>query len=275
MTNNFLEKYKEEDSLSSDSGDDVGIVKRESAKQTLDPQPSEQSQEIEKSERKTNEWDKISPYTFNPRSIIEQASGPSTSRTHPSKSFKLPVTQYNSSTKNVGYPNLGTPREGTFSTVIKYNPITNYMQYKKDLEHSPIEGRGDSFKSFQYNIKDESGFADFKSENEYREFVKEFNNEFGDRQRDVPEVLRQLGSRIKRLQNLGRDFSVPNADMLLLKTRLLHEIEATQSDLSDANNTITLLMNDRASIKDKYCHLKLRNKEMKNFTKKIEENVRA
>jgi len=123
-------------------------------------------------------------------------------------------------------------------------------------------------------LKDESEFADFKSENEYRESVKEFNNELGDRQRDVPEVLRQLGLRIKGLQDLGKDLSVPNADMLLLKKRLLHEIEATQSDLSDANNTIMLLMNDRASINDKYRRLKLRNKEMENSTKKIEENVR-
>jgi len=149
----------------------------------------------------------------------------------------------------------------------------DHLQRHDERFHSAVEGRGDSFKSFQYNIKDESEFTDFKSENEYRESVKEFNNELGDRQRDVPEVLKQLGSRIETLKGLGEHFSTPNADMLLLKTKLLPEIKATQNDLSDANNQ-GLLMNDRASIKDKYRDLKLRNKEMENSTKKIEENVR-
>lgn len=281
MTDNFLDKYKEEDSESSASGeDDVEIIKRGIAKQTLDapPELKEQAQGAKRVEKQEGEVDKVSLYTFDPRSIIETNAGSLTSRGYTgTKAFDKPAVQLSSPTRDFGYSSLRTPRETTLSTSIgsRYVPTSNLMQYKKELDYQQFKTNNEPLKSFQYNFKDETGFTDFKSENDYRAFGKEFDNEFGDRQRDIPDVLRQLTSRIKRLQMLGRDLSAPNADMMLFKTRLTHELETTQSDLNDANNSITLLMNDRAKIKDTYCQLKLRNKEMKTFAKGIEENIRT
>eukprot|EP00826_Nyctotherus_ovalis_P009022 TRINITY_DN12353_c0_g1_i7.p1 TRINITY_DN12353_c0_g1~~TRINITY_DN12353_c0_g1_i7.p1 ORF type:complete len:153 (+),score=67.03 TRINITY_DN12353_c0_g1_i7:89-547(+) len=147
-------------------------------------------------------------------------------------------------------------------------------RYKKDLDYPQIGGKSDLLKNLQYDL-DEPGFMDPKSENEYRAIAKEFDNEFGERQRSITDVSRQLVTRMKRLQTLGRDLSAPNADMSLLRSRLFHELETTQSDLNDANNGFALLLKDRDSIKDKYCYLKLRNKELKNFTKVFQENIRS
>lgn len=280
MTDKFLDKYKEEDSESSASGeDDVEIIKRGIAKQKLDAQsePKEQSQGAKRVEKK-EDVNKVSLYTFDPRSIIEEKAGSLTSRGYAgSKALDKPAIQLNSPIRDFGYSTLRTPRETTIgtSTGSRYVPTSNLTRYKNELDYQQFKTTNEPPKSFQYNFKDETGFTDFKSENDYRAFGKEFDNEFGDRQRDIPDILRQLTSRIKRLQMLGRDLSAPNVDMMLLKTRLAHELETTQSDLNDANSSITLLMNDRAKIKDTYCHLKLRNKEMKNFTKGIEENIRA
>eukprot|EP00826_Nyctotherus_ovalis_P055307 TRINITY_DN7334_c0_g1_i1.p1 TRINITY_DN7334_c0_g1~~TRINITY_DN7334_c0_g1_i1.p1 ORF type:complete len:278 (+),score=87.59 TRINITY_DN7334_c0_g1_i1:1237-2070(+) len=277
MADDYLNKYKEEDSVSSASGDDgVEVIKRTLANTKLSSQ-SEQPQIVEEQEKKVGGGESVALYTFDPRSVIESVSDAATSRPYSSvKPFDKPIIQFSSPARDYGITNFKVARETKFTSPIsaRYTP-SSLTQYSKDLDYPQVGARNEPLRSFQYGYKDETKFADFKSENDYRAFAKEFDNEFGDRQRDSGEVQRQLGSRVKRLQMLARDFSAPNADLGLLRTRLLHELETTQSDLNDASNAITLLMNDRMNIKDKYCHLKLRNKQSKSFEKVFEENIRA
>lgn len=278
MADNYLERYKEEDSVSSGSGEDgVEVIKRGIAAQKAAPsaEPKQEPQLVSKPpERKPKEDDKVSLYTFDPRSVLDSASG--SSKGYASmKSLEMPSTKYTPSLRDYDYGSTRTPRDTTYgsSIVSRYAAGSNLPQYKKDLDFPQI-GKGDLLKNLQYDL-DEPGFMDPKSENDYRAIAKEFDNEFGERQRSIADVSRQLVTRIKRLQTLGRDLSAPNADMSLLRTRLFHELETTQSDLNDANNGFALLLKDRDSIKDKYCYLKLRNKELKNFTKVFQENIRS
>lgn len=277
MTDNFLDKYKEEDSVSSGSGEEgPEDIARKLANQKLEPQPEAKQEVASKPERRRAEDDKVTLYTFDPRSVLETASLTTREYTK-SKTFEKPSSLHSQGGKDYGYANYKLPQETAYTSSIasRYTPSSNLYQYKKDLDYPQVGARNEFLKSLQYDFKEESTFTDPKSENEFRAIAKEFDNEFGDRQRDIPEVSRQLISRIKRLQTLNRDISSPNVDMGLLKTRLIHELETTQSDLNEANNKITLLMNDRGSIKDKYCYLKLRNKELKNFSKVFQDNIRS
>lgn len=252
------------------------VIKRTLANTKLGSQ-SEQPPSAERTERKVGGADNVALYTFDPRSVIESVAIPATSRPYTSvKPFDKPVMQFSSPARDYGVTNFKVARETKFTSPIsaRYTPST-LMQYSKDLDYPQVGARNESLRGFQYGYKDDSKFTDFKSENDYRAFAKDFDSEFGDRQRDAGEVLRQLGTRTKRLQMLARDFSAPNADLALLRTRLLRELETTQSDVSDASNVVTLLVNDRMNIKDKYCHLKLRNKQSKSFEKAFEENIRA
>jgi len=277
MTDNYLDKYKEEDSVSSESGEDhMDIIKNKLAKQSLNPsnEPKQELQVEKKSERRRPEEDKVTPYTFNPRSVLDSDS--STGRDYlKKKPYDKPNLVYTQPVRDYGYSNIRVPKEYSSSVYSRYTSSGGISQYKKDLEYPQMEIKNDYLKSLQYDLKEEPTSTDPKSENEYRAIAKEFDSEFGDRQRDVAEMSRQLMSRIKKLQMMAKDISAPNSDMSLLRTRLLHELATTQSDLNDANNNVILLMNDRVNIKNKYCYLKMRNKELKNFVKVFQENIRS
>jgi len=277
MTDNYLDKYKEEDSVSSESGEDyVHVIKNKLANQGLNPsnEPKQELQVEKKSERRRPEEDKVAPYTFNPRSVLDSDS--LTERDYlKQKPYDKPNLAYTQPVRDYGYSNIRAQKEYSPSVYSRYTSSGGISQYKKDLDYPQMEIKNDYLKSLQYDLKEEPTFTDPKSENEYRAIAKEFDNEFGDRQRDVAEMSRQLMSRIKRLQMIARDISVPNPDMSLLRTRLLHELGTTQNDLNDANNNVILLMNDRVKIKNKYCHLKMRNKELKKYIKVFQENIRS
>ena len=60
-----------------------------------------------------------------------------------------------------------------------------------------------------------------------------------------------------------------------MKNRIFNELKDAQEGLTDANNNIIVLMNERANIRERFCTVKARNRELKNYNKIFQENIRT
>ena len=282
MAKNYADKYKQELSDSSCSSDDDGsALNLQKKKEDLKSLKKKESEVKGKSERKKEEY-KIEAYTFDPRSLIESLSKPKSSHGSKPKHHEKARDKYGAPPKRDPEPAVETipkiPKENIMQSEIpmsaKSSSKKDMYSYKKQL--TPEYGQIKEKSNYQVSSKEDNvGYSNIKGESDYKSFMIEFDNEFGDHRKEVAVLSKQLVSRLKILQMMDRDLNTPNINMDILKGKLSREIGNIQDDVGEANRTIILLMNIITNIKSQFCRLKVTNEELKNYNKTFQDTIRT
>ena len=268
---NLASKYKDEISELLDLDDfDFNIPN-----QDLSLMKSKLGIESKMPQKSSKEWKgEIAPYTFDPRSIIQSLSKPILEE---HKIAPEPPEISNISTVKESISTISkTPYKAIKSELSsisnsKYpSPKINLTEfdYIKELNSSLLKDINPSSKVQKNPSKN-------TLEEDVRELVREFDNEFGDHRSEIEKLLQKLESRVKSIQSLSRDMNNPNTKLDYMKNRIFNELKDAQEGLTDANNNIIVLMNERANIRERFCTVKARNRELKNYNKIFQENIRT
>lgn len=290
MKGNFASKYKENQSESSDSsGDELAVPGRALPKPNNDSkiEPKRESQSSQKQRTNKEEDAKIVPYTFNPREFLETINNPTPppapkpkpiertspevpSPKKPDNNFLIPRNHKESPKKS--------PIENESTIPSRTIPNSDVFLYKSGRDSNRSKGTDKMVnqKNPQYEPpnRPEENFAEPRAENEYKSFAKEFDSEFGDHQKEIAALSKQLVTRIKKLQMLERELNSPNVDMGILRTRLSRDLESIEDELGEANHNIVVLMNERKNIKERFCTIRVKYNELKNGNKNFQEGIR-
>ena len=269
MTDNYLEKYKEEESVSSNSADDFGPGINEPLKPSNISKPSESQGNFNRVSKR--EDIEVKPYTFDPKTLLipEPVSTPSRI-TGLSGNYNTLTNEPAAGTYKNTKENMERPLPNYYSV----NTETYIAKTTRNLDYTKPLNLGSAIKKPQFRFTSSGDYSELKAENDYRNYAKEFDNEFRDHQRDVSTLTRELVSQLKRLQIIYSDLNTPNMDMNLLKAKLLRELETIQANINESNKKLSLLMKDRSKVKEKFCTIKVKNKELKSIIMTCEENIK-
>ena len=277
MTENFLEKYKQEGSESSDSGiDDADPITSKPPKEITEVKKEQKKEEPQSAPKaRPKKEDTFKPYTFDPRSVIDAISAPKPDQQP--KKIETMTTSYTPSAAMSG--SMSARGNILVGDKFKYPSTTDNYQmttiHKVTYTSPPEMSSTFQVPQFNFSSKNSEAYSSFQAENDYKTFIREFDSEFKDQQREVNTISRELLSQLKRLQIIYSDLNNPCTDIGLLRTKLSRELESIQDNINQANKKLSILMNERSNIKDKFCRLRVKNKELKSETKVLEDNIRS
>eukprot|EP00826_Nyctotherus_ovalis_P056033 TRINITY_DN74_c0_g3_i1.p1 TRINITY_DN74_c0_g3~~TRINITY_DN74_c0_g3_i1.p1 ORF type:complete len:247 (+),score=89.03 TRINITY_DN74_c0_g3_i1:236-976(+) len=246
MSDNFVEKYKEEASESS-------IVDGEEHKEDLSTKPRT-------AESKPRAVDNIEvvPYTFDPQSVLKATQNPATSN-------DFEYTSYAQKSTNAGY----SPSEPAFASSREFS-------YGKIKAMDPYASRlSDSLFRKQSDVTTLGNLDECRRTEEYKGFAQDFEKEFASDQREIEQVSKDMVARTKKLQTFGKELESPDLDMILYRSRLIREVAGVENDLHEAYNNIIVLMEDRSKMKDQFCLFKMKVKKLKGFIKTFQDDIQA
>eukprot|EP00826_Nyctotherus_ovalis_P059191 TRINITY_DN820_c0_g5_i2.p2 TRINITY_DN820_c0_g5~~TRINITY_DN820_c0_g5_i2.p2 ORF type:complete len:242 (+),score=101.57 TRINITY_DN820_c0_g5_i2:113-838(+) len=235
MAKNFVEQYQDEVSESSIVNDESEVIAKVMEKPT-------KSNDTENRQR-----DKFTPYTFDPRSVLKDTQ----------------------------------PR--VESNLVSSKPYTSVMPGEKkysagNLNLKPYGGYGaaaypQADMSFLTTLGE--NITDCRKTDDYKGFAKEFEKQFGNDQREIEQVTKDLNTRTAKLDNFIKDLQNADIDMILYRSRLMREIQDVQNDLKEAYNNILVLMTDRSTMRDQFCIFKMKIKKLKGFVKTFQDDIQA
>lgn len=111
---------------------------------------------------------------------------------------------------------------------------------------------------------------------DYPDFLKKFEDDYGKgkpKQRDVDDMSRKLDSRYKVMQDHATEVGRSDTDMQLYKNKIMKDLGDVVNDLREANNIITILMNDRNVLKDLFAIFNIQIKGLATLNKSLEEDL--
>ena len=117
--------------------------------------------------------------------------------------------------------------------------------------------------------------SECRNTDEYKGFAQEFEKQFGNDQKEMEQVTKDLNSRTTKLDNFLKELQGADLDMILYRNRLVREIQDVQNDLREAYNNIFVLMNDRSTMRDQFCIFKMKIKKLKGFVKTFQDDIQA
>jgi len=265
MKESYIKKYKDEHSDSFDfDNDELPVPSTSKNEHSSKGEPERRSKRQEEVE--------IAPYTFDPRQFLESLDKsipiPNSKSISTNKPVEKPPSEKQSpSIQNVNPLISKTPKELAIGAESLSNrPNVDIFQYKgaRNIDRSPV-----------IKSPPEESLGDPRSEMEYRNYAREFDNEFGDHQREIAALSKQLVTRIKKMQILERELNNPSVDMVSLRSRLVRDIESIGDELGEANHNIIVLMNERKNIKERFCTIRVKYNELNNYNKACQEKMRT
>lgn len=246
MAKNFVEQYQDEVSESSIVNEESEVLPKISDK----PVPSRPAG------TENRQRDKFTPYTFDPRSVLKDTQPRAETNVVTSK----PYTSIASTEVKYTTGNLNLKPYGTYGTS-NYGQVAGKETYAQpDMSFLTTLGE---------NI------TDCRKTDDYKSFAKEFEKQFGNDQREMEQVTKDLNSRTAKLDNFIRELQGADLDMILYKNRLVREIQDVQNDLKEAYNNILVLMTDRSTMRDQFCIFKMKIKKLKGFVKTFQDDIQA
>ena len=232
MTENYVEKYKEEGSESPVSSDDDNAA-------VSKPKEPEKSEEHGLKQSKRADSNKFSHYTFDPKDVLKDYQGTLTDK-NPLKS------KYSFNTPGgVGYGAKGTD----------YNNFTSYMGKPKDPFSQPSD--------LAYMSVVGEDVNSYRKTEDYKTYAKNFDQKYSNENKEMNQVSKDLLSRTSKIDGFIQELMGAKLDTLLYRNRLVRELEDVKNDLKEAYNNISVLMKDRTSMKDQFCVYKVQLKKLK------------
>lgn len=254
MSENYVAKYQEEASESSIVNDEDDFKDVLNKDKVVEKSEAPASATTENNRRQN----KFVPYTFDPRSVLKDTQ-PKSSGDLTSAKIYNPVSIGESK-----YPsgNLNLKNYGTYNTpsYIQSNVKELFTQQQPDMSFLTTLGEN---------------MADCRKTDDYKNFAKEFEKQFGNDQREMEQVTKDLNLRTAKLDNFIKELQGADLDMILYKNRLVREIQDVQNDLKEAYNNILVLMNDRSTMRDQFCIFKMKIKKLKGFVKTFQDDIQA
>lgn len=254
MTENYIDKYREEASESSimneeENFKDIFDKNKEASK--TDSAPTTNNGE------NTKPRNKFPLYTFDPRSVLKD--------TQPKAEAGIGLSMGYASVQAVDSKYSGN---SNLKIGGPYN-IPSYGQKKPMEFFSPQQPDMSFLTTLGENL------TECRKTDDYRAFAKEFEKQFGNDQKEMERVTKDLNSRTAKLDNFAKEVQGADLDMILYKNRLVREIQDVQNDLKEAYNNIIVLMNDRSTMRDQFCIFKMKIKKLKGFVKTFQEDIQA
>jgi len=246
MKKNYIEQYQDEVSESSIVNEEGEGLNKGSDK----PAPQKPSG------TENRQRDKFTPYTFDPRSVLKDTQPRVESNVISSK----PYTSINATEIKYSTSNLNLKPYGAYTT-------SNYGQM----------GVKDSYPQADMSFLTTLGenIAECRKTDDYKGFAKEFEKQFGNDQKEMEQVTKDLNLRTAKLDNFIKDLQNADLDMILYRNRLVREIQDVQNDLKEAYNNILVLMTDRSTMRDQFCIFKMKVKKLKGFVKTFQDDIQA
>lgn len=192
----------------------------------------------------TRSQNKFTPYTFDPKSVLRDTQPKAT--TGMARPYSIPAVESKYSAGNM-----------------KTNYVPSYTQMRAPQPDM----------SFLTTLGD--NVTECRKTDEYKAFAKEFEKQYGNDQREMERVTKDLNNRSAKLDNFMRELQGADLDMILYRNRLVRELQDVQNDLKEASNNILVLMTDRSTMRDQFCIFKMKIKKLKGFVKTYQEDIQA
>ena len=241
MTENYVDKYKAEDSESSIIDDEDSKLEQ-APKADSHPVSSFKPENIDRS-------DKYQPYTFNAKEVLKESN-------------KSDIPEDYNPKRNMDFSN---PKL-----------MNNQMAYgNKDLYSSQF---ANLMSQRQMDITSLTALGDIEQcrmTDDYKGFAQEFDRDFTSDQKEMEQVSKDLMVRTQKLDVFKGELENADLDMILFRNRLVREIEDVQNDFREAYNNILVLMGDRANMRDQFCLFKMKLKKLKGFIKTFQDDVQT
>ena len=250
MSDNYLEMYKNEGSESSYSSeeDDKNVIAKSK-------QQAQQDTTTKKPDKPKNP-NKYTPYTFDPKSILEEYQSPETNA-----NANKPKYDYSSSV--VGYSQKS----------INYPQAVDYGSRGKD-PYKMVDPYSAKF-DFSYMASAVDDVASCRRSDEYKNYCQDFDKKYLNNQKEMEQVSKDLLGRTTRIDEFIQELMGANLDMILYKNRLARELEDVKNDLKEAYNNISVLMKERSSLKDQFSIYKVKIKKLKGCIGTFQEDNQA
>jgi uncharacterized protein YeeX (DUF496 family) len=110
---------------------------------------------------------------------------------------------------------------------------------------------------------------------EYKSFADKFDKDFGDDKLEIEHTIKTLYLRVKRLEEFSKELNIVDIDMILFRNKMIREVEDACNDLKEAHKDILVLLNDRSIMKDQFCLLNMKVRNLKGFSKSFQEDLQA
>lgn len=252
MTEDYIAKYKEEESESSIVSEEDEF--KEILAASKDKPAATTSSNSENSQRKNQ----FTPYTFDPKMVLKDLQ-PSTgvNPVMPNQYTPTSLSDNKFTTGNFNMKGYGTYVQAGY---MQNKPKEMFPQQIPDMSFLTTLGE---------NI------TECRKTDDYKGFAQEFEKQFGNDQREMEQVTKDLNSRTGKLDNFIKELQGADLDMILYRNRLVREIQDVQNDLREAYNNILVLMNDRSTMRDQFCIFKMKIKKLKGFVKTYLDDIQA
>jgi len=244
MNTNFLAKYVNDSSDSSDSDDNFSkdIFRVSLSPSSYDPSPKSQPRTAATPLNYNNNT--IVPYTFDPKSVLEKSS-----------SFN---NSFNTDQK----------------TKVESKKDEAKGKYKEDKKvlilKSSLKSGKKKPKSVSFNFADDDPY-ECRRTDEYKKFLKVFDKE----QETTNEAFKRLNDRVifcaKELETIMKELGNNNFNLALLRKHLQGEVGTVKNEVREMINDLLLLSNERKILRDQYCVLQARYEFLKNPKKPLQE----
>lgn len=272
MKENFSKKYKDERSESFSSENEGFAIPSVPNKAPQSPSRGE----ILSSRRPRRQGEpEIAPYTFDPRQFLESLDKPAPTPTPKSIPANKPLEKESIEKSSPAKQNANSmvsrhPKE----TPIAVEPVPNHPIPNADIFQYKSARNAENNRAVGLRSSPEESLGDSRAENEYRTYAREFDSEFGDHEREIAALSKQLVARIKKLQVFERELNNPNLEVAPLRNKLARDIESIEDELGEANHNIIVLMNERKNIKERFCTIRVKYNEMNNYNRACQEKMR-
>lgn len=238
MNMNFLARYEKDSSDSSDSDDNLP---KNSYRISLTPSHTEPSPVSQQRMAITPRTNTIAPYTFDPKSVLDNPFGIE-HKNSGSKSLKGdPVKHEEKLTRSIGTKKL--------------------LKVRLRLE-----------RAVSFNFPDDDPL-ECKRTDEYKKFLKIFDKNTATAQEALMKLTDRLISCLKKLETITNQLNNNHFDPSLFRKHLQTEIGSVKNEIKDANNDSIIISEERKSLRDKYCVLQTANEFLKNSKKVKQDEV--
>ena len=213
-----------------------------------------------KKPNKPKNANKYTPYTFDPKVILEEYQNPEAN-----VNANKPKYDYSALVAGTG---VGYSQKSN-----NYPQAVDYGSRGKDSYKmvDPYSAKSD----FSYMASAVDDVASCRRSDEYKSYCQDFDKKNFHNQKEMEQVSKDLLGRTTRIDEFIQELMGANLDMILYKNRLARELEDVKNDLKEAYNNISVLMKERSTLKDQFSIYKVKIKKLKGCIGTFQEDNQA
>ena len=108
----------------------------------------------------------------------------------------------------------------------------------------------------------------------YKKYGRKFDLKFGEKRMEISMLSKEFVDKSKRFSIFATELRNGNTNVNSFKKRVIIELEGIKSYMNEASNCIMSFINSKDEIKDYFCSLKVKKKNLKNNKIQLQDEIR-